>query len=324
MRALRLTDQGPQLQRDYPEPRPSFGEALIRVRLAGVCSTDLQLVAGYKGGYRGVLGHEFVGEVVAAAGHEEWLGQRVVGELNIGCGTCSLCRRGLGKHCRERQSLGIIKRDGAFADYLTLPLANLHVVPATLPDEEAVFVEPLAAALEICEQVAITPTTRVYVLGDGRLGLLVAQVLALTGCDLTVLGRNPEKLALLGGAIRCQINNATTLSDLHRQPADIVVEVTGSPHGFDQASTLVRPGGTLILKSTYASTLANFDLSRLVVDEITMLGSRCGPFPPALRLLASGLIQVQPLIHVRYPLDQADIALAHAGRKGILKVLIQP
>lgn len=327
MHALLLTDHGPQLQTDYPTPQPSPGEALIRVRLAGVCSTDLQLVAGYKGGYRGVLGHEFVGEVVAAPGNESWLGRRVVGELNIGCGDCELCRRGLGKHCRHRQSLGIIKRDGAFADYLTLPVANLHAVPDELTDEQAVFVEPLAAALQIREQVAITPNSRVYVLGDGRLGLLVAQVLALTGCHLSVIGRTPTKLALLQqfqGAYYPILNQPTMMTALHNRPADVVVEVTGSPQGFAQAVGLVRPGGTLVLKSTFAAAVPNFDLSRLVVDEITLVGSRCGPFAPALRLLHSGLAQTQPLIHARYSLAEGVAALEQAGRKGVLKVLIAP
>jgi threonine dehydrogenase-like Zn-dependent dehydrogenase len=327
MRALLLTAAGPQLQTDYPTPQPGFGEALIRVRLAGVCSTDLQLVAGYKGGYRGVLGHEFVGEVVEAPGNNRWLGRRVVGELNIGCGGCDLCRRGLGKHCRSRQSLGIIGRDGAFADYLTLPIANLHVVPDGLSDEAAVFVEPLAAALQIREQVAITPDNRVFVLGDGRLGLLVAQALALTGCDLTVIGRTPAKLALLQhfhGTYQPTFNEPTAMAELEAKPADMVVEVTGSPQGFAQAVSLVRPGGTLVLKSTFAAALPNFDLSHLVVDEITLVGSRCGPFAPALRLLSSGLVQVQPLIHARYPIDEGVAALDQAGRKGVLKVLIQP
>ncbi len=327
MRALRLTADGPHLQTDYPTPQPSPGEALIRVRLAGVCSTDLQLVAGYKGGYRGVLGHEFVGEVVAAPGNESWVGQRVVGELNIGCGNCALCRRGLGKHCRNRQSLGIIKRDGAFADYLTLPVANLHAVPDDLTDEQAVFVEPLAAALQIREQVAITPDTRVYVLGDGRLGLLVAQTLALTGCDLSVIGRTPAKLALLQhfqGAYQPILNEPMAMAELQGKAADVVVEVTGSPQGFAQAVSLVRPGGTLVLKSTFAAALPNFDLSHLVVDEITLVGSRCGPFTPALRLLQSGLVQTQPLVHARYALAEGVAALEYAGRKGVLKVLMAP
>lgn len=327
MHALVLTDLGPQFFHDYPTPQPAPHEALIRVRLAGVCSTDLHLVAGYKGGYRGVLGHEFVGDVVAAPGHDVWLGQRVVGEINSGCGACELCQRGLSKHCRHRQSLGIIKRDGAFADYLTLPVANLHAVPADLPDEQAVFVEPLAAALQIREQIPITATSRVYVLGDGRLGLLVAQVLALTGCELTVVGRHPAKLTLLEQlhhTLQLRISSPTLLAELGNRPADVVVEATGSPQGFAQASKLVRPGGVLVLKSTFADMLTNFDLSRLVVDEITLVGSRCGPFAPALRLLQNGLIRVEPLIQARYSLDQGVAALHHAGRKGILKILIQP
>lgn len=326
MRALTLTEQGPQLITDYPMPTPSAGEALIRVRLAGVCSTDLQLVAGYKGGYRGVLGHEFVGEVVTAPGAVEWQGRRVVGELNIGCGHCYLCQRGLGKHCRARHSLGIIGRDGAFADYLTLPLANLHVVPPIVSDEQAVFVEPLAAALEILQQVHVTPATRAYVLGDGRLGLLVAQVLALTGCDLTVIGRNRAKLALLEplGITQAVVADPATLALLAAQPADLVVEVTGSPSGFAAARQLVRPLGTLVLKSTFAGNLPEFDASRLVVDEITLIGSRCGPFLPALHLLAAGRVQVTALIQARFPLADGLVALHHAGQKGVLKVLIAP
>jgi threonine dehydrogenase-like Zn-dependent dehydrogenase len=327
MRALILTDHGPELCSNYPMPQPAANEALIGVRLAGICSTDLQLIAGYKGGYRGVLGHEFVGEVLAAPGNPAWEGARVVGEINIGCGNCDLCRRGLGKHCRSRQSLGIINRDGAFADYLTLPVANLHVVPAGLADELAVFAEPLAAALQIREQVAIAPSSRVYVLGDGRLGLLVAQVLAVSGCELTVIGRNPSKLALLDqrlGTKQVNANDANALAALANRPADVVIEVTGSPQGFAQAGTLVRPGGTLVVKSTFVDKLTNFDLSRLVVDEITLVGSRCGPFAPALRLLQSGLLQIQPMIRACYSLDEGVAALDYASRKGVLKVLIRP
>lgn len=326
MRALVLTDDGPQLCTDYPVPRPQVGEALVRVLLAGVCATDLQLVAGYKGSYRGVLGHEFVGTVVEAPEAPDRVGRRVVGELNIGCGRCDLCRRGLAKHCRARQSLGIIGRDGAFADYLTLPLANLHWVPDLLADEEALFVEPLAAALEILEQVRVTPASRVYLVGDGRLGLLVAQVLALTGCDLTVLGHHPAKLRILEelGIQQAIVPTPEQIDELSAQPADFVVEATGTPGGFAQALRLVRPQGTLVLKSTFAGSLPAFDASRLVVDEITVVGSRCGPFAPALTLLAAGRIQVRPLIHAHFPLDDAVVALHHAGRKGVLKVLIQP
>lgn len=326
MYALLLTDQGVRLDSDWPAPAPEPGEALIRVRLAGICSTDLQLIAGYKGGYRGVLGHEFVGEVVAAADDPTWVGHRIVGELNVGCGRCDLCRRGLGKHCRQRQSLGIIGRDGAFAEYLTLPLANLHRVPAVLSDEQAVFTEPLAAALEILEQVHISPAQRVFVVGAGRLGLLIAQALALTGCDLIVLGRTPAKLQLLRelGVAHAYVTTPDLPAELVAQPADVVVEATGSPAGIAHALRLLRPQGTLVLKSTFAGGVPDFDLSRLVVDEIRLVGSRCGPFQPALNQLAAGRIQVTPLIHACYPLTDAPAALEHAGRKGVIKVLIRP
>ncbi|MCB0061828.1 MAG: alcohol dehydrogenase catalytic domain-containing protein [Caldilineaceae bacterium] len=328
MYALLLTDSGPTIVNDYPVPVPTRGEARIHVHVAGICATDLQLVAGYKGGYRGVLGHEFVGVVDAAPEHEEWVGKRVVGELNIVCGDCDLCRRGLGKHCRRRQSLGIIGRDGAFAEYLALPVANLHELPplADLPDEIAVFVEPTAAALQIREQLDIQPNQRIYVLGSGRLGLLVAQVLALTGCDLTVIGRTAEKLRLLqamGLPLQTVCTATQSIEPLLARMADVVVDVTGTPQGFALARRLVRPGGTLVLKSTFAGTLAEFDVSSLVVDEITLVGSRCGPFAPAIRLLQSGLVQVEPLIHARYPLTEAVTALHHAQRAGVLKVLIE-
>jgi threonine dehydrogenase-like Zn-dependent dehydrogenase len=325
MRALLLTDDGPAFFPNVPIPQPAPGEALIRVQLAGICSTDLELTRGYKQRYRGVLGHEFVGEVVAAPDHDHWIGQRVVGELNIGCGECDLCRRGLGKHCRARASLGIIRKDGAFADYLTLPVANLLPVPHVLRNEEAVFAEPLAAALQLLEQYPLHPSERVYVLGDGRLGLLVAQVLARTGADLVALGRNDNKLAILAalGIATARSDDPETLTVLLDRPADLVVEVTGSPAGFDLARRLLRPGGTLALKSTFAGTLANFDISSLVVDEITLLGSRCGPFAPALRLLAEGAVVVEPLIHAYYMLDEGLTALHYAGQKGVLKVLIE-
>ncbi|MCB0084109.1 MAG: alcohol dehydrogenase catalytic domain-containing protein [Caldilineaceae bacterium] len=327
MRALLLTDSGPLLKQDYPIPVPQHGQALIRVTLAGICSTDLQLIAGYKGGYRGVLGHEFVGVVEHAPGNEGWEGKRVVGELNVGCGKCDLCRRGLGKHCRARQSLGIIGLDGAFAEYLVLPVANLHELPsaATMPDEIAVFVEPTAAALQIREQLAIAPSTRVYVLGSGRLGLLVAQVLALTGCELTVVGRTAAKLNLLSQMalpLRTYCTGTEGLQGI-TEAADVVVDVTGAPQGFALARQLVRPGGTIVIKSTFAGNLPELDLSALVVDEISLIGSRCGPFAPAIRLLAGGLVQTQSLIHSRYPLQQGLAALQTAAQPGVLKVLLQ-
>ena len=324
MRALLLTDNGPELRTDYPTPEPDQGEALIQMHAAGVCSTDLQLLAGYKGGYRGVLGHEFVGTVIAAPGAPQWVNRRVVGEINIGCGHCELCRRGLHKHCRVRQSLGIIGGEGAFADYLTLPTANLHLVPRNVTNEQAVFAEPLAAALEILEQVHVTPNSRVYQLGDGRLGLLVAQVLASTNCNLVVVGRNPNKLAILQrhGIRNAVLNSPDILEELELEPADVVVEATGSVQGFMQSRRLVRAAGTLILKSTFAEQLADFDISRLVVDEVSIVGSRCGPFLPALRMLANGVVNVEPLLYARYDLDHAVKALNHAKRKGVIKVLI--
>ena len=325
MRAVVLAVDGLHLVRDLPVPQPPPGEALIRVRLAGVCATDIELMRGYKGGFTGILGHEFVGEVVAAPADPAWVGRRVVGEINVGCGKCSLCRRGLGKHCRQRTSLGIIGRDGVFADYTTLPIANLHEVPATLADEQAVFSEPLAAAFELLEQVPIAPKQRVYVLGDGRLGLLCSLVLAQTGCDLTVIGRHPAKLALLGQrGLRTVIATPESLARLAGNPADVVVEATGSRDGFADAMRLLRPLGTLLLKSTYADTLESFDLSHLVVDEITIVGSRCGPFPVALAALVGAEFDLRPLISAEYRLEDGLAAIALAEQKGILKVLIRP
>lgn len=325
MRALRFSNRSLAIDPVYPLPQPRGNEALIRVRLAGVCATDVELLRGYKGGFEGVLGHEFVGEVVHAPSDPAWEGRRVVGEINVGCGKCSLCQRGLGKHCRARTSLGIIGRDGVFADYTLLPVENLHVVPDHLPDEVAVFAEPLAAAYELLEQAAIGSGARVTVIGDGRLGLLCALVLTHTGCDLTVVGRNPEKLALLA-ATRADtvLSTPAALDVLAADPADIVVDATGVREGFYTALRLVRPLGTLMLKSTFADRLQEFDLSQLVVDEITIIGSRCGPFAPALAALASGDIDPRPFIHAEYSLDEATKAIAHASAKGVLKVLIRP
>jgi threonine dehydrogenase-like Zn-dependent dehydrogenase len=324
MRALVLTEAGPQFKATFPLPELNPGEALLRVRCAGICATDLQLWDGYKGGFRGILGHEFVAEVVAAPGNETWIGRRVVGEINVGCGQCDLCLRGLGKHCRQRSSAGIINRHGAFADYLTLPVENLHAVPDNVDDESAVFVEPLAAALQLLEQIQLRPTARVYVLGDGRLGLLVAQVLAQTVAEVTALGRNDNKLAILSdrNILTRRIDQPAVLDDLLAHPADVVVEVTGSPDGFATGLRLVRPGGVLALKTTIAAKIPEFDISRIVVDEITLIGSRCGPFEPALRLLSVGRVAATPLIHARYPLEEGVAALHHARRKGVLKVLI--
>lgn len=313
MQALWLEQQQLSL-RDIPIPAPPPGEALVRVRLAGVCNTDLELTRGYYP-YAGVLGHEFVG-VVESAGPLH--GRRVVGEINAVCGACAQCRQGRRSHCERRTVLGIVDRPGAFAEHLTLPAENLHPVPDAVPDEEAVFTEPLAAAFEILEQVHIRPMDTVVVLGDGKLGLLCAQVLALTGCRLTVVGRHRAKLALLAAR-----GVATALAEETPDvKADVVVEATGHAAGFEQARRLLRPRGALVLKSTYAGNLT-VDMSRLVVDEVTLVGSRCGPFPAALAALARRQVDVRALIHARFPLREAVAAMAHAQQPGALKVLLE-
>ncbi|MCS7259169.1 MAG: alcohol dehydrogenase catalytic domain-containing protein [Anaerolineae bacterium] len=315
MRAL-IFDGRLQLRSDYPLPAVPPGEALIRTHLAGICNTDLEIMRGYMD-FRGVLGHEFVGEVVQVEGAPELVGRRVVGEINAFCGVCPTCRRGDVTHCPQRTTLGIRGRDGTMADYFTLPIPALHTVPETVPDEWAVFTEPLAAALEITERLHIRPTQRVVVLGDGKLGLLIAQVLQLTGCDLAVVGRYAHKLAILARrGIRTH-----PVDDPPLPGADVVVEATGRAEGFALARRLLRPRGTLVLKSTFHGH-AEIDTSALVVDELHVLGSRCGPFAPALRLLEQQLINVAALIEHVYPLDEGLVAFAHAARPGALKILL--
>ena len=315
MRAL-LLKKDLRLVEDYPVPEPPPGEALVRVSMAGICNTDLELVKGYMQ-FQGIPGHEFVGVVERAPGAKEWEGRRVVGEINAACTTCPTCQAGRPTHCPHRTTLGIGGRDGAFAEYLTLPIRNLHSVPDALPDEAAVFVEPLAAACEILQQVHIRPTDCIVVLGDGKLGLLCAQVLALTGCELTAVGRHQEKLDILA-----RRGIATALeSNSVEAGADLVVEATGRPEGYAAARRLVRPRGTIVLKSTYHGSF-DADLTMVVVDEVTLIGSRCGPFGPALRLLAQGLVDVTSLTQARYPLSEGLTAFEHAARPGTLKVLL--
>jgi len=315
MRALYFDDTL-QLKTNYPEPTPPPGEALIKTRLAGICNTDVEIVRGYMG-FQGVLGHEFVGEVVSAPQAPTWVGKRVVGEINAYCDNCTTCRRGNPTQCPHRNTLGIDRRDGTMADYFSLPTNLLYPVPDNVPDEWAVFTEPLAAACQILEQIQVRPTDRVIVLGDGKLGLLIAQVLQLTGCDLTVIGRHPVKLAILE---RRSIETSVA-DDKVDAGADIVVEATGSPAGFDMARRLIRPRGTLVLKSTFHGDV-HLNLSMLVVDEITLIGSRCGPFAPALRLLAQRLIDVESLIHGSYSLSDGLTAFEQAQASGILKILL--
>ena len=315
MQALWLENQTLSL-RDIPKPNKP-GEALIRVRLSGICGTDLELVRGYYP-YTGVLGHEFVGEVMESP-EQDWIGERVVGEINAVCGECEQCKNGRPTHCEKRTVLGIANRDGVHAGYTTLPLANLHMVPDSVPDEAAVFSEPLAAALEIQEQVHIQPTDRVLLVGAGRLGQLIAQTLALTGADYHVVARHPHQKALL------EARKIRLISEDKIQPGkwDVVIEATGSPSGFDLARRALRPRGTLVLKSTYRGDMT-VNWSPFVVDEITIVGSRCGPFAPALRLLENGEVDPTVLIAKRYPLSKAVEAMQAAQKPGMLKVLLEP
>jgi alcohol dehydrogenase len=313
MRALVF--DGELTLRDIGSPDPLPGEAVIAPHLVGICATDLQITCGYKA-FHGVLGHEWVGTVIACD-DADWLGARVVGEINVPCGCCATCLRGDVVHCPQRTAMGIMGRAGALAEQFTLPLANLHRVPAFVSDGAAVFTEPLAAALAICDQMHVRPSDHVAVVGDGKLGLLVAQVLRLTGCDLTVVGRHPERWALLFQQRIVAVHQ--TASDQQRS-FDVVVDCTGNPHGLETARKLVRPRGTLVLKSTFAGS-TTLDLSSVVVDEVCLVGSRCGPFAAALRLLERGLVVTQPLISAVYPFDQ--VLQAFDVARGALKVLIQ-
>jgi threonine dehydrogenase-like Zn-dependent dehydrogenase len=300
---------------DVPRPEVDDASALVRVSLAGVCNTDIELLKGYMG-FRGVLGHEFVGTV--AEGPPSLLGERVVGEINFACGSCADCSAGLGRHCPTRDVMGILRADGAFAEFVRVPIANLHPVPASVPDELAVFAEPLAAAFEILEQVRVEPGTDCIVLGDGKLGLLAAQVLHAAGADVLAVGRHPAKLAVLG---KRGIRTAVA-SDALLGPASLVVEATGSALGFARAVAALRPRGTLVLKSTHAEQ-PTVDLAPLVIHELHVIGSRCGPFPPALRALETGAVDVRSLVHARLPLSRAEEALRTAAEPGALKVLIE-
>ena len=314
IQTLWLQDGVLSIRDDLPIPEPPPGEVLVKVLCAGVCNTDLELVRGYYP-YRGVLGHEFVGEVVAGA--PALAGRRVVGEINAVCGRCDACGSGRSTHCENRTVLGIVGRDGAFAEYLTLPAANLHQVPDHVSNEVAVFTEPLAAALEIQEQVTIGPGDRVLLAGTGKLGSLIAQTVALTGCDLVAVNRRPD------GRARLEARGITVIGPDEVTPAsfDFAVEATGNPAGFAMARGALRPRGTLIMKSTYAGSL-EIDVSSLVVDEIALIGSRCGPFAPAVELLASGRIDVGSMVDDRFPLAGGLEAFEKAAQPGVLKVLV--
>ncbi len=313
MKAL-VFDRTLQIE-EMARPKPAGDEALIRVRMAGICNTDIEITKGYMG-FRGVLGHEFVGDVVASD-RDEWMGKRVVADINLGCGECEYCRTGLQRHCPQRRVTGILEKDGAFAEFIAYPVTNLFTLPDSISDEEAVFIEPLAAACEILEQVHIEPIHCVAVVGDGKLGQLIAWVLRLTGCRLTVYGKSEQKLCLLE-----PLGIETTLSESPmNEKYDVVVEASGSPSGFAQALKLVKPRGLFILKSTmHEATSVN--TAPLVMNEIHLIGSRCGRFEPAIRLMENRLIDVKPLISGIYPFENALEAFEQAEKPATLKVLL--
>ena len=317
MQAIYVSEGNVSIVTDYPVPEPDAEQALIRVTMAGICSTDLEIVKGYAG-FSGVLGHEFVG-VVEKARDAKWIGRRVVGGINLGCNHCSVCGSNGPEHCPDRTVLGIIDHDGAFAEYLILPLSNLDVVPDQVSDEAAVFTEPLAAALRIREQLVISPTAEIAVIGPGRLGLLIGQVLALSGTEVTMVGRSLDSLNL---PVSMGLKSGL-LDEFEENSFDIVVEATGNENGFAHALRLIRPLGSLVLKSTYDGRAA-VDLSKIVVDEITILGSRCGPFSPALRLLEQGVVEVSPFIEAQYALSDGIAALRHAAEPRVRKILLKP
>ena len=316
MKSLWLENETLSYHAERPVPAKD-GEALIRVRLAGICGTDLEMVKGYYP-FTGVPGHEFVGEVLECD-DKSLLGKRVVGEINVTCGVCEQCLNGRSTHCESRTTLGIHNRDGIFAEYVTLPTRNLLPVPDSVRDEKAVFTELVAAAVEITEEVHIRPTDRVLVIGAGRFGQLIAQVLQLTGADLRVVARHPRQRWLLTKRGINLIEEA----DIQPWRWDVVVDVTGSASGFELARQAIRPRGTLVMKSTYKGDM-QVNFSSIVVDELTITGSRCGPFAPALRLLESGLVDPLGMIAAEYPLEDGLEAFEYASQRGVLKVLLRP
>jgi threonine dehydrogenase-like Zn-dependent dehydrogenase len=307
--------------RDIGRPEPG-DEALVRVLLSGICNTDLEISRGYAG-FQGTIGHEFVG-VVESSPDDKLVGRRVVGEINAGCGVCKLCVAGDSRHCPARTVLGIVGRDGAHAEFLRLPLKNLLPVPDRVLDEHAVFAEPLAAACGIMERVAVSADQRVAVIGDGKLGLLCAQAIALSGAGVLLIGKHAEKLRI---AERRGIETSTPrAASKRKREFDLVVEASGSPSGFVGALALLRPRGTLVLKSTFngPGKIEEIDQARLVVDEISIVGSRCGRMQPALDLLKKAAIDIDSLISEEYPLSRGVFAMERAGKKGVLKVLLRP
>lgn len=316
MKATSFDGKQMMYDENYPDPKP--GESLVRVSLAGICGTDLEILDGYMA-YNGVLGHEFVGAVEKSQ-NPDLIGKRVVGEINAGCNKCDSCKNRMQRHCPSRTVLGILKRDGAFAEFLSLPEENLHVIPDSITDEQAVFVEPLAAAFEIKEQVSLNSDWEVAVVGDGRLAQMICQVLKLSCSNITCFGRHKSKLTNLE---KFEIQTKIGIDDSDSQSYDLVVEATGSNSGFSDTMKLVKPRGTVILKSTIVSR-ENLDLTQTVVNEITLVGSRCGLFKPAIDALATGIISVDSLIDSTFPLEKFSDAINHAKKPDTLKVFLKP
>jgi threonine dehydrogenase-like Zn-dependent dehydrogenase len=331
MRALTYHNNALTLEKNYPRPDLQPGEALVRVLQAGICNTDLEITRGYLA-FQGVLGHEFAGivetvhEGPGASRPTYLVGKRVVGEINAAChrSDCFYCTHHMPTHCPDRTTLGILKRDGAFAEYLTLPVENLHLVPDNVSDEEAVFVEPLAANFEILEQVHLKPTDSVVILGDGKMGQLAAQVLPRSGSEVMMVGKHAEKLALAAkrGVHTFVLDDPQSFTLENRRRVDLVVECSGSAQGLELALRLVRPRGTIVLKSTVA-VQSTLHLAPIVIDEICLQGSRCGPFAPALRALSQKLVDVRLLISAQFSLDEGLAAFEYAAQPGVLKVLVK-
>jgi len=319
MQALRFTNGKLGVER-VPEPFDDR-EALVRVLKSGICNTDLEIARGYAG-FHGTLGHEFVGVVERAADAPHLVGKRVVGEINAGCGNCADCRIGDSRHCPQRTVLGIVGRDGAHAEYLQLPARNLIEVPENVSDEEAVFVEPLAAACRIAEQVPIGPSTKVAIIGDGKLGLLCAMTTTLSSENVLLVGKHSEKLAI-AGEVGVESILLDRLSESRHRTFDVVIEASGSESGFATALDLVEPSGKIVLKSTFHGT-PTWAAAKVVVAEITIIGSRCGRFAPALELLAGAKVNVERLISDDLPLSRGVEAMERAGKGGILKVVLTP
>jgi threonine dehydrogenase-like Zn-dependent dehydrogenase len=314
MRAL-VFEKKLTFRTDYPIPQPKHREALIRIAQAGICATDLEITKGYMD-FQGVPGHEFVG-IVEKCDDRAWEGKRVAGEINIGCGACPFCMKGMENHCPNRSVLGILKKDGAFSEYITLPSRNLHLIPDSISNDEAVFIEPLAAAFEILQQTKLTEDDKVCVFGDGKLGLLVGQVLSLTGCDLTVIGRHHEKLSILE-----KRGIKTSLKRNLKESFDVVVDCAGSPSGLADALGVTLPKGKIVLKTTLAER-ESIDFNNLVINEISLIGSRCGPFAPAIKALQNKTVNVRPLISGSYPIEEGKAAFHKASQKGILKIILK-